>query len=207
MYWSLVIESSSGQYLLNEKLNIGKTRAPLMTELGGVQIRAGSVIQLEGDVVDYGTHLYSIQKIHRVELVMDLGWACYNMGGGSSNIYARVWRDPIVGPQVESKENYRMRVQEVVNRTVRPIAYIVDANLAVRSNQWIFMGQSSTPKDVEVELQISDTGPDVLTSPAQLKIKRKGSEILLRGASVADEASVVEMNCSRTRTELALEAW
>ncbi len=205
MYWSLVIESNGAQYLLNEKLNVGKTRAPFFTELAGVQVRPGSVVQLEGDVVDFGSHLYSIQKILRVELVTDLGWACYNMGGGSSNIYARVWRDPLVGPQVDTKESYRMRVQEVVNRTVRPIAYILDANLAVRSNEWIFVGQSSSPKDVEVELQISDTNPRALTSPAQLKIKKKGPETLDRTSS-ADELSVIEMNCSRTRTELNLEA-
>ncbi len=205
MYWSLVIQSGGAQYLLDEKLNLGKTRAPSVMELGGVQVSPGSVVQLDGDVVDYGVRLYSIQKVHRVELLTDLGWACYNLGGGSSNIYARVWHDPLSGPQVEGKENYKMRVQEVINRTVRPIAFIEQANLAVRSNQWVFKGQSALPQSVEVELEISESSPNALTAPAQLKMKRKRLEALVDAPAETIESSSIEMSCSRTRTDLSLD--
>ncbi len=206
MYWSLVIEANGSQYLLNEKLNLGQTRAPLVTELAGVSLRHGSVVELDGDFVDFGPHLYSIQKIHHLELVTDLGWACYNRGGGNSNIYARVWKEPFAAPHPEAQEGFKLRVQEVVNRTVRPIAYIREANVAVRSNQLVFQGESAAPKDIEVELEIRDTDPHALTVPSQLRIKAKASASALdRGGSEAAAASVFAMSCTRTRTEISLD--
>ncbi len=203
-YWSLVIQSGASKYILNEKLNVGMMREPAFADLAGVPVRPGTVVQLEGEVADNGLHQYSIQKVHHVQLVLDLGWACYNMGGGTSNVYARVWRDPETGASPEGRDSYRMRVQEVVNRTVRPIAYIQDAVLAVRSNQMVFAGASSAPQDVEVELQIADALPQSLTAPAKLKIKKRGPEGLARETGVESEAAVIEMNCSRTRTMLFL---
>jgi hypothetical protein len=207
-YWNLVIQEGQARYLLNQRFNLGQSSAPEVTDLAGVQVSPGALVQLEGDVmddgVDEGSRLFSIQKVHHVQRVMDLGWACFNQGGSGTNIYARVWRDAQSGAaQGESDPSvYQLRVQEVVNRSTRPVAWVERARAEVRSEEWVFEGQSITPSDVSVELQIHEARGVFLGVPAQLKITRKSKPSAGSSSTTANasESSVVEMTCTRTRS-------
>ena len=67
-YWSVLIQSQDSSFLVNQRFQVGNAQAPFEVELGGVVLREGMWVQLEGAIYAYSLNLFVISELQKVHL-------------------------------------------------------------------------------------------------------------------------------------------
>ena len=191
-YWTVLIRVGNVSYIVNKRYGLGRSRAPQEVELGGVALREGMMIQLDGVVYSYASDSFVISEVVKVSLLRELGWACHSLGGERS-IFARVWRDPL---EVESSR-YRLRVQEIRNRRVRTLAELNQMSVSLNDQWLVFEGETRDSQGLGVRLEIQQSQQEFRDVPSQLTLLRSVKVDSVRGD---DFTEVFQMSCSRTRS-------
>jgi len=197
-YWSVLIQSSDRVFLVNQRFQMGSSRVPVEVELGGVRLREGVLVQLEGMLYSYSSGFFVISDLQKVSLLGELGWACQSTEGGGRTLFARVWRE---FPEEfhSSSVAYRLRVQEVSERRVQTLADVRSVGMISDDRSLVFYGRSVDPAVQNVELVIEGQAQGFRDLPSQLSLFKSAGGLPSDESSGATELSV-RMSCSRTRS-------
>jgi hypothetical protein len=75
VYWSMVVHSGDNRYIFDQQLHPNEARAPESVEVAGVVLRSGSVVKIEGEIIEGGPQFFILTQIKSVALLMDLNQA------------------------------------------------------------------------------------------------------------------------------------
>jgi hypothetical protein len=185
----MVIHSNENRYLLNQRFNLGGTRAPESIEVAGVTLRPGSIVKVEGEVFSGGgiPGHYILTQIKSLDLMMDLGLACDSAKEASPALHLRLWFDA----QEEAGGAFKIRVQEFADSAIYQVAYVDRAVFTAKADALVFGGENSA-FNIELSTVGQATFKGLKSVPAVLKMTGKGNAV----SQSQDQNWVVPMTCS-----------
>lgn len=184
-YWAVIVDDGHRQYEMHQPFALGAKRAPMFVQIGGVILRPGTEISLEGSIESISESYGIIADVKSISVIsspalpgQDMvgsiygmegpGWNCLGSENPGAGVNALVW----YGRQsIMSNESFHIRV--VVNKMIdtnrvqQGVTEINNVQLMQLAGSLVYQGAVD---DTAATLAIQRNSPLIRNYPSTLSV-------------------------------------